>query len=279
MSREKKMAIPFCPGYNREPFATLVANYPGKEVHPLKDFRVEWGPVFHRGRLDGTARILVIGQDPAQHEVVLRRILVGTAGKRVHGFLRRLGFDRSYVLINTFLYSVFGQGGGTRNINNPTITEYRNRWINAILNGSPIEAVIAFGGLANQAWQKWLDSPDAAGRPELPFEALTHPTWPESSSRSKAEHDAAIAKLLTGWNEGLQRLKPRIAHPDLSTELSLYGKKFLAADLPDLPPDDLPAGLPHWMLSEERWAEREGSNSDLKRRTIIMRAPQSAIQQ
>ncbi len=107
------MAIPFCPGYNQEPFATLVANYPGKDVHPVKDFRVEWGPVFHRGRLDGTARILVIGQDPAQHETVLRRILVGTAGKRVHGFLRRLGFNRSYVLINTFLYSVFGQGGGS----------------------------------------------------------------------------------------------------------------------------------------------------------------------
>ena len=35
------MAIPFCPGYDREPFATLVANYPGKDVHPVKDFRVE----------------------------------------------------------------------------------------------------------------------------------------------------------------------------------------------------------------------------------------------
>ena len=63
------MTISFCPGYNREPFATLVANYPGKDVHPVKDFRVEWGPVFHRGRLDGTARILVIGQDPGQHEI------------------------------------------------------------------------------------------------------------------------------------------------------------------------------------------------------------------
>jgi uncharacterized protein (DUF427 family) len=37
---------------------------------------VEWGPVFHRGRLDGTARVLVIGQDPAAHEAVARRIPV-----------------------------------------------------------------------------------------------------------------------------------------------------------------------------------------------------------
>jgi len=145
------MTIPFCPGYNQEPYATLVASYPGKDVHPVKDFRVEWGPVFHRGRLDGTARILVIGQDPAQHETVLRRILVGTAGKRVQGFLRRLGFNHSYVLINTFLYSVFGQDGGTRQIKNAAITAYRNRWIKAILDSSPIEAVVAFGGLANTA--------------------------------------------------------------------------------------------------------------------------------
>ena len=75
-----------------------------------------------------------------------------------------------------------------------------------------------------------------AGRPALPFEPLTHPTWPESSSKSKAEHDAAIETLLSGWNEGLQRLKPKIAHPDFSAALSLYGKKFLATDLPDLPP-------------------------------------------
>jgi hypothetical protein len=272
------MTIPFCPGYDHEPFATLVANYPGKDVHPLKDFRVEWGPIFHRGRLDGTARILVIGQDPAQHETVVRRILVGTAGKRAHGFLRRLGFNRSYVLINTFLYSVFGQGGGARQIKNAAITAYRNQWIKAILDSSPIEAVVSFGGLAKQAWEQWLGSADAAGRPALPFEPLTHPTWPESSSKSKAEHDAAIEKLLAGWNEGLQRLKPKIVHPDFSAALSLYGKKFLPTDLPDLPPDDLPAGLPEWMLSEESWADREGSSSDLKRRTIIMRAPKSAIQ-
>jgi hypothetical protein len=272
------MAIAFCPGYAREPYATLVANYPGKDVHPVKDFRIEWGPVFHRGRLDGSARILIIGQDPAQHEMVLRRILVGTAGKRVHGFLKRLGFNRSYVLINAFLYSVFGQGGGSRQIKNAAIASYRNKWIKAILDSSQIEAVVAFGGLANKAWDQWLVSTDAAGRPALPFQALTHPTWPESSSRSKAEHEAAIETLLARWNEGLRQLKPKISRPDFSTPLSLYGKKFLPADLPDLPPDDLPAGMPEWMLSEESWAEREGSNSDLKRRTIYMRAPRSAIQ-
>jgi uracil-DNA glycosylase len=89
------MAIAFCPGYSREPFATLVAEYLGREVDPLKNVRA-WsaGRSFDRGRLDATARVLLTGQDPVPHEVCARRILVGTAGKRVHGFRRRLGFTQ-----------------------------------------------------------------------------------------------------------------------------------------------------------------------------------------
>ena len=61
------------------------------------------------------------------------------------------------------------------------------------------------------------------------------------------------------------------------TPLTLYGKKFTDDDLPDLPSEDLPPGLPEWMLSEESWAARQGTTPDLKRRTIFMRAPASAI--
>src|SRR5437660_6756806 len=102
------MAHEFCPGYP-PPYDALVASYPGTDVYPSQDFRVEWGPIFHRGRLDGTARVLVLGQDPGAHESIARRILVGEAGQRVQGFLARLGVTKSYVMINTFVYSVFGQ--------------------------------------------------------------------------------------------------------------------------------------------------------------------------
>jgi hypothetical protein len=34
-------------------------------------FRLEWGPIYYRGRLDGSARVLVIGQDPAADEMSL----------------------------------------------------------------------------------------------------------------------------------------------------------------------------------------------------------------
>ena len=50
-------------GYQRRRYR-LVADYPDETAYPADSFRVEWGPVFHRGRLDGTARVLIIGQDP-----------------------------------------------------------------------------------------------------------------------------------------------------------------------------------------------------------------------
>ena len=56
------MQHPFDPGYGDEPFRTLATNYPEADVYPPDQFRVEWGPIFHRGRLDGSARVLIIGQ-------------------------------------------------------------------------------------------------------------------------------------------------------------------------------------------------------------------------
>jgi uracil-DNA glycosylase len=108
-------------------------------VYDPQRFRVEWGPIFHRGRLDGTARILVLGRDPGQHEPAARRCLVGEAGQRVQGFLAKLGIDHFYVAINAFLYSVCGQ---------PTHSELdklltaagpdRHAWLDALLLGSGV---------------------------------------------------------------------------------------------------------------------------------------------
>jgi hypothetical protein len=72
-------STPFDPAYGDDPWRTLVETYPGADVYPPADFRTEWGPIFHRGRLDGSARVLVIGQDPSAHESIARRILVGEA--------------------------------------------------------------------------------------------------------------------------------------------------------------------------------------------------------
>ena len=91
------MAHPFDPGYSKEPFRTLATEYPDASVYPPGQFRVEWGPIFHRGRLDGAARFLVIGQDPAQHETIVRRVLVGEAGRHGWGHTRA-NSRRSYAV-------------------------------------------------------------------------------------------------------------------------------------------------------------------------------------
>src|SRR5687768_14030028 len=191
----------FDPGYQRQPYRRLVGDYPDATVYPMDSFRVEWGPVFHRGRLDGTARVLIIGQDPATHETIARRILVGEAGQRVQGLLARLGIDRSYVFINAFLYSVFGQGGGARHIDDEAITRYRNRWINAIVADQSIEAIITLGQLADTAYQQWRATPKGATNTAA-YRTVRHPTYPESASRSGTiTKAAAFAKLCESWNE------------------------------------------------------------------------------
>lgn len=65
----------FDPGYIEDPFKGLCQDYPDSTVYPNENFRVEWGPIFHRGRLDGSARVLLIGQDPAQNEAIVRCIM------------------------------------------------------------------------------------------------------------------------------------------------------------------------------------------------------------
>ena len=67
------------------------------QAHP-SDFRLDFGPVMYRGRLDGTARVLIIGQDPAANELVGHRIFVGASGQRVQGFLRKLGIVRDWLI-------------------------------------------------------------------------------------------------------------------------------------------------------------------------------------
>ncbi|KQV15968.1 uracil-DNA glycosylase family protein [Kitasatospora sp. Root107] len=259
----------FDPGVFREPYLSLVRDFPGQDVYPTDDFRTEWGPVFHRGRLDGTARVLVIGQDPAQHEAIVRRILVGTAGRRVQGFLARLGIDRSYVMVNTFLYSVFGQQGGQAHAEDPDIAGYRNSWLDALVTDNEVEAVIALGSLAGTAFRMWREATPVGAAFAGTFHRIIHPTFPESSG----DHAAAMARLTASWNEGLEALHPAIAHPDQARQLVPYGPELTAGDLVPVPAADFPLGLPDWMRSEQPWAVRTGATAAEKRATVVVTIP------
>jgi hypothetical protein len=265
----------FDPGPVDEPYASLVRDYPDEDVYPPASFRTEWGPIFHRGRLDGTARVLVIGQDPAASEDITRRILVGEAGHRLQGFLAKLGIDRSYVMVNTFLYSVYGQGAGEQRADDPDIAAYRERWFDALVSGNEVEAVLALGHLADGAWRRWIK---AAGKPAaaLAYAHITHPTQPESSSHGDTTKLRQATKaMLANWNSALQQLHPHISHPDTPLRFKLYGDAFKQEDRAPIPEQDLPPGLPAWMRSPALWAQRTGPTATEKRNTITVSIPSS----
>jgi hypothetical protein len=270
------MTHPFDPGYGAEPFRTLCEEYPGPDVYPPADFRVEWGPIFHRGRLDGSARILVIGQDPAQHETVVRRILVGEAGERIQGFLAKLGIDKSYVMVNTFVYSVYGIIKAKYR-KDPGILQYRHRWLDALVVGQHLEAVVALGVNADAAWTAWKATTQGQ-TVNLAYAKLTHPTQPESSSKGdKTKLAAATKLLLEGWNSALQHLKPAIVNPDTTRPLVLYGEAFQPGDRARIPAIDLPAGLPAWIRERDNWARRVGAEVKKKRGNITITVPKDLL--
>ena len=262
----------YCPGYPR-PYDKLVAAFPGDDVYPSADFRTEWGPIFHRGRLDGSARVLVLGQDPAAHESIARRILIGEAGQRTQGLLARLGITASYVMVNTFLYSVYGQAGGERHAHDPAIAAYRNQWLDTLAANNPLEAIITLGGLAETAYQTWKATPNGQSQTTVQA-ALTHPTYPESAAASgRTTLAAATAAMLDNWNHALPSLHAAITHPDTKVPFELYGTALVPTDDALIPEADLPPGLPTWMRDLKTWAERTGSDAASKRRTITVIIP------
>jgi hypothetical protein len=96
--------------FDRGPSGSLARVFDEVPGPPVKeDFWFDWGPVFYRGRLDGSARLLCIASDPGPTERIAGRSLVGNAGQRVQGLLAKLGLTRSYLCLNA---GGVRQGGG-----------------------------------------------------------------------------------------------------------------------------------------------------------------------
>ncbi|GAA2486611.1 uracil-DNA glycosylase family protein [Terrabacter carboxydivorans] len=261
-----------CVGYGAEPFASLVAGYPDDDVYPPGDFRTEWGPIFHRGRLDGSARVLVLGQDPATHEAISRRILVGEAGQRVQGLLAKVGVDTAYVMVNVYLYSVFGQAAGSRHAKDALIADYRNRWLDALLVGTGVTAVLTLGDLAATAYAQWVKVQPAAAA-SLHLVAVRHPTYPEGFARASGKPLAeTTAALLANWNEHLPDLASHVT-PEGPTNLTPYAATWGPTDLAPIPEADLPPGAPGWWRGVDAWATRDGADAQTKRATISVVVP------
>jgi hypothetical protein len=213
-------------------WAALLATAPldAYRAHP-GDFRLPFGPVWYRGRLDGSARVLVVGQDPSTDEVMGQRTFVGETGQRVQGLLRKLGVNRSYVMVNTFLYGIRRKLDARLEglaLSEP-IRGWREAFLARILEQNPIEAVVAFGAAPALALGAWSTRP---ARP--PLVCVAHPAT-----------DASFAP--SDWNRDLPALRAAIA-PEAGQRAddTPYGAHFAAADLVDVPRADLPFGLPDW---------------------------------
>jgi uracil-DNA glycosylase len=193
-------------------------------------FRIEFGPVFYRGRLDGTARLLVVGQDPSVNEVLAHRAFVGVSGQRLQGFIAKLAITRSYLMLNTFSYSIFGQFGGENEAlsHQDPLLSYRNSQFDKAAHENPLQAVVTVGTGAREAVDHW------PGVGSLPRVHITHPASPD------------IKKLLQNWNAGLSSLRPIVSPDDGASTGPGYGETFVAGDIVPIPRGDLPFGLPRW---------------------------------
>src|SRR5215218_7878232 len=112
-------------------------------------FWFDWGPVFYRGRLDGTARVLCVASDPGLTERVAHRILVGDAGQRVQGFLAKLGLTKSYLCLNAFPYALHPSRNADAPglLNEPSSLKWRNELFDAV-SSNKLQAIVAFGANA-----------------------------------------------------------------------------------------------------------------------------------
>ena len=114
-------------------------------------FRFEMAPIFYRGRLDGSARVLVVGQDAATDEALVHRAFIGGTGQKVQNLLNSLGITKSYVATNTFLYSIFEQYDEFTDelAQNGPIKDFRNEVLAKILAENKIELIVSFGSAAH----------------------------------------------------------------------------------------------------------------------------------
>jgi hypothetical protein len=227
------------PSFDPGPPPVLAEHFASVPGYPLEDramFWWDWGPVFYRGRLDGSARVLGIASDPGPTERLVGRTLVGDAGQRVQGFLSKLGLTSSYVLVNAFPYAVHPSRmhAALPLLAAPEHLGWRNRLLDLVA-GDALQAVVAFGGTAQAALRLW-EVPASVAVEEVP-----HPS----------SHDESA--LLDAWRAAVPRLREVVtADPDGQPGLDNYAAEFRESDYARVPAADLPFGLPAW-VGDDSW--------------------------
>jgi uracil-DNA glycosylase len=261
-AKEDTLMVDFDPGPPAaiaDHFAALPSYAPHRDL-----FWYDWGPVFYRGRLDGTARLLAIASDPGPTERIAGRTLVGDAGQRVQGFLSKLGLNHSYTLVNAFAYALHPSRSweALPLLAEPAHRQWRNQLLDQI-SGPGLQAVVAFGVNAREALHQWDTHPDVRL-----FE-IPHPS----------SHDTT--ELLDQWRDAITQLREIITpDPGADTSTPNYGTTFEETDYSRIQAVDLPFGLPSW-VGDDSWgrAASPRHNNSVERpstepdHTLIWQAP------
>jgi len=202
-----------------------------------------WGPIFYRGPLDGSARVLCVASDPGPTERIAGRNLVGDAGQKVQGFLAKIGLTRSYLCLNAFVYALYPSHSSYAwgMLKDPEFLAWRNELYD-LARGPDVVAVVGFGQIAQRAVDLW-DGKDGLEVFEVP-----HPS----------SHDDA--KLRSEWRKAVTKLRKIVdPDPDGSPRDWNYGDEWRSRDWKPVPARDLPFGVPAW-IGDAEWC-RESTPS------------------
>jgi uracil-DNA glycosylase len=237
-------------------------------------FRWHHGPMFYRGRLDGSAKVVLVGQEGAQDESLSHRSFTGGTGARMQHLLRHLGLDRSYLFLNSFVYPIFGQYNDklrplAQDPRSP-IVSHRHRILDkAILDGD-VRLVIAVGSAAKESVATWvrahggsadpdhLDNATLGGLPgRLRLVGVVHPGSASGGSTSaiKADFQRACNRV-KGWLDADPGWLP--ADPAMPPNLdSPFQYKSAAMPFRDFPFGTCPR-LGHGGTSSNRTDDQRG---------------------
>jgi hypothetical protein len=255
-------------GFDPGPLVAFADHFALVPPPPVPErFWSDWGPVFYRGRTDGSARVLCIASDPGPTERVAGRTLVGDAGQRVQGFLSKLGLTRSYLCLNAFAFALFPSEAVAADemLQVAEQATWRNRLYD-IARTDELQAVVAFGRVAQAAVGLW------EGKDGLTVCLVPHPS----------SHDEAA--LLNEWRGAIDELRTVVTPDDDGDATGAnYGDDFQESDYTPIPRPDLPFGAPNF-LGDDGWRRAAGGFSSVSRpspddrHTLVWIAPISPVE-
>ncbi len=135
---------------------------------PKEKFRWQFGPMWYRGRLgQNQVKTFIVGQEGAQDENISNRAFTGSTGTRTQKFLNHLGIWRSYLFMNTFVYTINGQLDSKnksfawmeQGLTSP-IVEYRHKLFDYMIeqNAETVSLFMGVGAGGQSSLATWVES-------------------------------------------------------------------------------------------------------------------------